>query len=201
MGRRATHAASIAKVHFNDEKVGQTHVEKRTLHPRWDYRWKYRISNDTDVQFALVELRVYDQDVVSADDIIGTVRFDLSLLYTEKINGWLPIVDSLRGICGELLIEATIEYIEDVNPHRDDSIGVKFYKCPADPGWGRVRPIPGFGYVFVEEQIVHEDPEYKFLDNFRKQRASNSNRQRLLATIVTQVKKKIGRKVRLCAMV
>lgn len=54
---------------------------------------------------SLIERRVYDHDVVSADDVIGTIHVDLNCLLNKsggQIAGWFPIFDTLRGTSSHL---------------------------------------------------------------------------------------------------
>ncbi len=181
----------------------------QTLNPRWGKEVEFPLTRsqrhsaardragevtDSHLLFSSLELHVYDEDVFSADDIIGIVRIDNMLLaigdmdHPAVITGWFPIVDSIRGTCGELSVCVKIECLSGPI--------TRFLQCSSLPPSLRVEPVPQFGFVFVEEQVVGEDPEYAFADNFRKARVSNSQRERLIARLVAQVKEKISAKVR-----
>lgn len=61
-------------------------------------------------------------------------------------------------------------------------------------------PIVPHGYHiqvvhgFVEELIVYDDPEYKWIDKIRTPRASNEARQTLFFKLSGEVQRKIGLK-------
>ena len=75
----------------------------------------------------LGQFRLFDYDVLSADDIIGTVYVHCNSLYEageqgkekarrRQIHGWFPVYDTMRGICGELQVTVYIQHIMDFNP-------------------------------------------------------------------------------------
>ena len=54
----------------------------------------------------------------------------------------------------------------------------------------RAQLLPGF----VEELVVNDDPEYKWIDKIRTPRASNEARQLLFSQLSGQLRRRIGLK-------
>lgn len=48
-----------------------------------------------------------------------------------QINGWVPIVDTLLGLRGEINIQIRLQFFGDSNPFRDSSAGVQFFCTPS----------------------------------------------------------------------
>ena len=102
-----------------------------------------------------------------------------SLLMREGhvIQGWFPIYDTLLGVRCELSLVIRLHYFGDVNPFQESSAGVQFFALSTlDPNLYHLEKVLGF----VEELVVHADPEYSWSDNFRTSRKSNEHRQLLL---------------------
>jgi hypothetical protein len=76
-------------------------------------------------------IRVWDYDLVSANDIIGIVYIDLNNLLmpdsSGQISSWFPIYDTLKGIRGELNATVKLEFFGNVNEFKDASAGVMFF--------------------------------------------------------------------------
>ena len=100
-----------------------------------------------------------------------------------------------------------MEYLILTSPRfRQSSCGVQFFCCPGVPEGHRAQFLPGF----VEELVVSDDPEYKWIDKIRTPRASNEARQLLfnrlsgevrlaiilssISLLAVQVRRKIGLK-------
>ena len=90
---------------------------------------KCDVADDCLLQDEPLQLRVFDKDLFSADDVIGTVYVHCNSLYEglgdrktredhqkRQIHGWFPIYDTMRGICGELKVTVYIQHIMDFNP-------------------------------------------------------------------------------------
>ena len=86
-----------------------------------------------------------------------------------------------------------VDLFSDLNRYRHSSCGVHFFSTPAIPRGYVAESVFGF----VEELVVNDDPEYKWIDKIRTPRASNEARQRLFSTMsgAVQVKPptKLGR--------
>lgn len=48
-----------------------------------------------------------------------------------QISGWVPIVDTLLGVRGEINIQVRLQFFGDSNPFRDSSAGVQFFCSPS----------------------------------------------------------------------
>jgi C2 domain len=69
------------------------------------------------LQESVLKILVIDEDVISRDDLIGTVIIDLcSLLYQDEnptINGLFPIFDIDKGLRGYLNVEVKLNLVRD----------------------------------------------------------------------------------------
>jgi hypothetical protein len=107
------------------------------------------------------------------------------------IHGWFPVYDTLLGVRCELSLVIRLLYFGDVNPFRESSAGVQFFGLSTlDPTLYTIEKMLGF----VEELVVHADPEYSWSDNFRTSRKSNEHRQMLLYKLSSQVGTMVGKK-------
>ena len=108
------------------------------------------------------------------------------------IDGWFPIYDTLKGIRGELQLSVKVQFIGDANPFKDSSAGVTFFSTS-------VLSSPDvdvkYVYGFVEELVVHDDPEYEFENKFRSPQKSNDSRLRLLYRLSCGLRRQLGKKV------
>ena len=150
----------------------------------------------------LGQFRLFDYDVLSADDIIGTVYVHCNSLYEageqgkekarrRQIHGWFPVYDTMRGICGELQVTVYIQHIMDFNPVEDSAVGVKVLSSSVPPSNYIVTELFGL----VDELLVEDDPEYNWQDSFRSSRSSNDARQLLFLVMDGKLRRQIGRKV------
>jgi hypothetical protein len=122
------------------------------------------------------------------------VYVDLNCLLMRDghvIQGWFPVYDTLLGVRCELSLVVRLHYFGDVNPFHESSAGVQFFGLSTlDPTLYRIDTMLGF----VEELVVHADPEYSWSDNFRTSRRSNEHRQLLLYKLSSQVATLVGKK-------
>ncbi|CAG2224987.1 C2 domain-containing protein 5 [Mytilus edulis] len=187
MDRSTDLTDAFVEVKFGSETV-KTDVFKKSLNPHWNSEWF--IFEDEPL-----EIRVLDYDTYSAHDAIGKVYVDLNPLLSKEtpnmISGWFPIYDTMHGIRGELNIIVRVELFTDVNKFRQSSCGVQFFSTAEVPSGYRLQIIHGF----VEELVVNDDPEYKWIDKIRTPRASNEARQRLFSRLSGELQRKIGVKV------
>lgn len=101
-------------------------------------------------------------------------------------------MDSLLGIRGELHVTIKVEYLDDYNPFKDSSTGIKFSSIPSQlflPSNKKIQIER-----LVEEMLIDDDPEYHLIDSFRSSTKSNEQRQMLLFELSGRVKRLIGRK-------
>ncbi|POM58405.1 hypothetical protein PHPALM_36952, partial [Phytophthora palmivora] len=157
-------------------------VSKKTLNPKWDEEFRFDVADDSVLQSQPIEFKLMDHDVYTTDATVGIVYVDLNCLLMRDghvIQGWFPVYDTLLG------------YFGDVNPFRESSAGVQFFGLSTlDPSLYRIESMLGF----VEELVVHADPEYSWSDNFRTSRRSNEHRQLLLYKLSSQVVTLVGKK-------
>ena len=155
--------------------------------------------DDLELQDEPLQIRIMDYDTYSANDAIGKVYIDLNPLLLSQptqrptnpsnadsagvvgcvMSGWLPVFDTMHGIRGEVNLIVKVELFSDLNKFRQSSCGVQFFCCPEIPEGYKAQFIPGF----VEELVVNDDPEYKWIDKIRTPRASNEARQLLFSKV------------------
>ncbi|KMQ92062.1 c2 domain-containing protein 5-like isoform x4 protein [Lasius niger] len=146
----------------------KTDVCRKSLNPQWNSEW-YRFEvDDAELQDEPLQIRLMDHDTYSANDAIGKVYINLNPLL---LPGMLPPVKNIWTL------EATM-----------------------NTGAGSQAPNIPYGYHaqmihgFVEELVVSDDPEYKWIDKIRTPRASNEARQTLFFKLSGEVQRKIGLK-------
>ncbi|KAH3763494.1 hypothetical protein Pelo_4678 [Pelomyxa schiedti] len=195
MDARTLNADAFVEIKFNDATPRRTHPQFETLDPQWNSNFKFEVANDAVLLDQPAELRVWDRDVVSANDVIGTVYLDLTPLLVplpKRLGGWFPIYDTLRGVRGELQVEAKLNVIRNTNPFSDTSTSVRFFACSLpDPKCMKVTSVIGL----VDELLVEDDPEHYWADTFRTSRTSNEARQLLLIRLSGRLRRQIGLKV------
>ncbi|XP_046752356.1 uncharacterized protein LOC124415097 isoform X2 [Diprion similis] len=199
----------------------KTDVCRKSLNPQWNSEW-YRFEVDeAELQDEPLQIRLMDHDTYSANDAIGKVYLDLNPLLLpgtplpvknmwtleasmssssstqgdpiptgSVMNGWIPVYDTMHGIRGEVNIIVKVELFSDFNKFRQSSCGVQFFCSPIIPHGYHAQIIHGF----VEELVVNDDPEYKWIDKIRTPRASNEARQTLFFKLSGEVQRKIGLK-------
>ena len=165
--------------------------------------------DDLELQDEPLQIRIMDYDTYSANDAIGKVYIDLNpLLLSQPVqrppnttstdsagvagcvmSGWLPVFDTMHGIRGEVNLIVKVELFSDLNKFRQSSCGVQFFCCPEIPEGYKAQFIPGF----VEELVVNDDPEYKWIDKIRTPRASNEARQLLFSKVRVEFSQSVSR--------
>jgi len=186
-------------VRFGPEFQFKTPVCRKTLNPTWNLdAFRFEVPNNDYLQENVIEFRVIDYDVVTQDDVIGTVIVDTNTIALNQVtqcSGWFPIFDSIRGVCGELNVNIKIDYIHNINPYRDSSPEVQFFSCPS------IFPLMEYTQYslrigdIVEELLIDDDPEYDWKDLIRSSRSSNDERQLLLYKLSGRLKRRVGKKV------
>ncbi|XP_020286341.1 C2 domain-containing protein 5 isoform X1 [Pseudomyrmex gracilis] len=193
----------------------KTDVCRKSLNPQWNSEW-YRFEvDDAELQDEPLQIRLMDHDTYSANDAIGKVYINLNPLLLpgmlppvkniwtleaamntsagsqgSVMTGWIPVYDTMHGIRGEVNIIIKVELFSDFNKFRQSSCGVQFFYSPNIPYGYHAQMIHGF----VEELVVSDDPEYKWIDKIRTPRASNEARQTLFFKLSGEVQRKIGLK-------
>lgn len=194
MDRGSGSTDAYVEVIFGDQDVVRTQICKGTLNPVWNEDFRFEIVDDGRLQVDPLELKVMDYDQITYNDSIGVVWVDLNPLLTwdseGQISGWMPIYDTLRGICGELKIQVKLQFFGDVNPFKDSSAGVQFFTIGTLPPNVKITRI--MGYVSALE--TEDDPEHHWSDNFRTPRTSNEARIRLMYRLSGQLRRQLGMK-------
>lgn len=107
-GRNTTDA--YCEVHFGKEEVRRTKTIYKDLDPLWSEFLLYEIMDSQALEGDVLEIKVIDEDVISRDDLIGSVIIDLSFMLTRKgdpeitLDGTYPIYDVDKGIRGMLSV-------------------------------------------------------------------------------------------------
>ena len=80
---------------------------------------KLEVDDDEDLETETLQMVLWDKDKVTADNVIGSVTCDLHPLLSRsasEIEGWFPVLDSLRGLCGQLRAVVKMTLLIDNNP-------------------------------------------------------------------------------------
>jgi len=212
MDRGSDTTDAFAEVKLGDTTY-KTDVYRKSLNPAWNSDWFRFEADDLELQDEPLQIRIMDYDTYSANDAIGKVYVDLNPLLLPQVgkrpssvgenvaisisatggtvmSGWLPIFDTMHGIRGEVNVIIKVELFSDLNKFRQSSCGVQFFCAPEVPEGYKAHFLPGF----VEELVVNDDPEYKWIDKIRTPRASNEARQLLFIKLSGEVRRKIGLK-------
>ncbi|XP_048513656.1 uncharacterized protein LOC105693991 isoform X2 [Athalia rosae] len=215
MDRSSDTTDAYVEIKFSNTTY-KTDVCRKSLNPQWNSEW-YRFEVDeAELQDEPLQIRLMDHDTYSANDAIGKVYLDLNPLLLpgtplpvknmwtleasmssssgtqggSVMTGWIPVYDTMHGIRGEVNIIVKVELFSDFNKFRQSSCGVQFFCSPIIPHGYHAQVIHGF----VEELVVNDDPEYKWIDKIRTPRASNEARQTLFFKLSGEVQRKIGLK-------
>lgn len=214
MDRTSNLTDAYVQVKFGTSFDEKTSVCKKTLNPVFNQTFRFEVTDVTYIQDNVIEFILWDSDIVSSDDIIGTIYIDANLLLmgnngNSTMAGWLPIYDSFRGICGELYVSIKIHCLEEQN-----QLGVKFFSngnqsLVTNSASNSIGAL-GVDHVsnsntdcfeiskinMVEELLINDDPERDYWrDMMRSSRSSNMQRQLLLFQLSGKIKRLIGKKV------
>ncbi|KAL5264704.1 hypothetical protein ACHWQZ_G005697 [Mnemiopsis leidyi] len=192
MDRASELTDAYVDVKFHERNIFRTQVCPKTLCPKWNSDWFTFEVDDEQIQEDLLQIKVFDKDTVTANDPIGKVHVSLVPLTSpgnpNYLTGWFPIFDTLHGIRGEIKIIVKVKYISDT---KQSSCGVKFFYSKTVPSIYQLVEVKSF----VEELVIKDDPEYKWIDKIRTTRASNEARQLLFLRLAASLQRKIGNKV------
>ncbi|KAH3745478.1 hypothetical protein Pelo_13131 [Pelomyxa schiedti] len=179
-------ADAFVEVRFGGSWKRETSAVK-SLEPVWKEKFELNVPKARNLRTVPLEFRAWDKDRLSANDVIGAVYLDLSALLfptsPQQLSAWFPLYDSLRGVQGELKLKISLK-----TPLDKDK--VLFFSCSI-PENVRIVTLNGL----VDELLVEDDPENKWVDNFRKSRSSNDARQALLTSHTGRVRQHIAKKV------
>lgn len=93
----------------------------------------------------------------------------------DTIEGWFPIFDTMQGTRGDLYLSVRVQFFGDnLNPFRMSSAGIQFFSTSMLATSDLVlKRVCGF----VEELVVHDDPEYEQANRIRSAQKSNEIRE------------------------
>ncbi|OMJ20611.1 C2 domain-containing protein 5 [Smittium culicis] len=80
MDRKSSLTDAYVEIRFADAETLRTNICKKTLDPVWNEDFRMEVSDDSFLQNEPLELKVIDYDSITADDLIGSVFFDLNVL-------------------------------------------------------------------------------------------------------------------------
>ncbi|EER10619.1 hypothetical protein Pmar_PMAR018998 [Perkinsus marinus ATCC 50983] len=93
---------------LEDNVTRKTKICKQTLSPVWNFECTTMV---VDVPCQKMEVQVFDYDMASDDDLLGTAYIDLTnLIPGEPTNGWLPLVGEDGKPAGAIHLELMIMY-------------------------------------------------------------------------------------------
>ncbi|CAJ0939745.1 unnamed protein product, partial [Mesorhabditis belari] len=147
-----------------------------SLNPIWENeRWTFE-ATQAQIGENSLELRVMDHDTYTANDAIGRVRLDLTILLRRMTVDrsdqrlfpmQLPIYDTLMGIRGELSFTIKVSN-GDLGMRASTSV----LAGSSIPETHELVEVFGV----CEEIRIEKDPEYAWLDKIRTPRATNEAR-------------------------
>ena len=121
---------------------------------------------------------LWDKDKVTADNVIGSVVCDLHPLLSRsasEIDGWFPVMDSLRGVCGQLRAVVKMTLLIDHNPREVNSGLMRLMTSPTLPDEERLQRVVGL----VSYLVCCVDPDSETKNSFRSERVSNVQRMKV----------------------
>jgi Ca2+-dependent lipid-binding protein len=119
----------------NEDKAKrvQTKVIKKNCNPEWlDEKLELQVSL-AEIEAGVLRVRVFDKDLVGADDQIGEVRVALSAVSANEFVAprWLPILDESQAKTGEIRLQLALPPL--AKPHQDDSSSSNVPSTSAPP--------------------------------------------------------------------
>ncbi|CCD19484.1 C2 domain [Trypanosoma vivax] len=119
MDRTTGLADPYVVVKLNDLEYA-TEIVRTSCHPVWNKVFRLDTPDLLVLQEDPLEVRVYDHDVFSRDDIIGHTFVDCNSMMLQcnpSMSGWFPLFDtSMEGIRGEIRLSLQIKFHTAENP-------------------------------------------------------------------------------------
>nr|CAJ2469214.1 unnamed protein product [Leishmania braziliensis] len=116
---RATGLADPYVVVKFDDMEHTTDIAHLTRNPAWEHDVRFDTADLLVLQEDPLEIRVYDHDIISRDDIVGMVLLDCnSIIYRANpvMSGWFPLLDSGAGLHGDIRLTIRIKFHAAENP-------------------------------------------------------------------------------------
>jgi uncharacterized protein YbjQ (UPF0145 family) len=156
---------------------------------------KLEVDDDEDLETETLQMVLWDKDKVTADNVIGSVTCDLHPLLSRsasEIEGWFPVLDSLRGLCGQLRAVVKMTLLIDHNPREVTAAAIvlrsrsitraqvnaglmRLLTSPCLPEEERLQRIVGL----VHHLACDIDPDSETKNSFRSGRSSNVQRMKV----------------------
>lgn len=102
-----------------DDMEHTTDIVHLTRNPVWEHDVRFDTADLLVLQEDPLEIRVYDHDIISRDDIVGMVLLDCnSIIYRANpvVSGWFPLLDSGAGLHGDIRLTIRIKFHAAENP-------------------------------------------------------------------------------------
>ncbi|KAG5509967.1 hypothetical protein GH5_07815 [Leishmania sp. Ghana 2012 LV757] len=102
-----------------DDMEHTTDIAHLTRNPVWEHDVRFDTADLLVLQEDPLEIRVYDHDIISRDDIVGMVLLDCnSIIYRASpvVSGWFPLLDSGAGLHGDIRLTIRIKFHAAENP-------------------------------------------------------------------------------------
>lgn len=112
---------AYCELYFGKGPARKTVTIYNNLEPEWQQIFLFENIDDEDLMESVLKILVIDEDVISSDDLIGTVIIDVSSLLNERnqrqsdVRGSFPIYDVNKGIRGSLNLELKLTFVRDEN--------------------------------------------------------------------------------------
>lgn len=115
----------------------------------------------------------------------------------DTIEGWFPIFDTMQGTRGDLYLSVRVQFFGDnLNPFRMSSAGIQFFSTSMLATSDLVlKRVCGF----VEELVVHDDPEFEQANRIRSAQKSNEIREIFFLLFVTSAYRQASTSVQITA--
>ncbi|CAG9537237.1 unnamed protein product [Cercopithifilaria johnstoni] len=194
MDKSSVTTDAFVEVHFDNE-VYKTDVCGKSLSPVWNSDVFVFETDEQRLFDNPIQFRVMDHDTYSANDAIGRVFYDSSLLVSKircsktddnsmEFTNWLPIYDSVYGIRGEIQISISLKLL-----------------LSSDHGYVRILSASTISALLINDIIglvsdiaTVTDPEYEWIDRIRSPRASNEARQSIIRKSLRELARNIAQK-------
>ncbi|CCW66816.1 unnamed protein product [Phytomonas sp. Hart1] len=104
-----------------DDMEHTTDIVRHTRHPVWNLDYRFDTPDLLVLQEDPLVVRVYDHEIISRDDLVGTVLLDCNCilgLENPFLTGWFPLHDTIEGLRGDIRLTMQIKFHAAENPLR-----------------------------------------------------------------------------------
>ncbi|CCW61873.1 unnamed protein product [Phytomonas sp. EM1] len=104
-----------------DDMEHTTDIVRHTRHPVWNLDYRFDTPDLLILQEDPLVVRVYDHDIISRDNLVGTVLLDCNCilgLENPFLTGWFPLHDTIEGLRGDIRLTIRIKFHAAENPLR-----------------------------------------------------------------------------------